>query len=220
MSRGRGRGRGGDGGNRREISALQTELLGKSIFSKNGDKHLGFPEYEVNAGRAASEEEKHVSELMEEFRNQLQSSVFYLQPPVAVRDIERFSDRFFKQAPQQSLKGLRTNVKLFPEELQSVVLKKRTKRTKAAVDNGDGLLNAINNARDDDEEDRDGKSGSDDDKSGKEEDDEAVDGEEEEDDEEDGNDYIDSYFDNGEEDDIGEIDEDDGGGGGGGGDYY
>ncbi|KAJ2328670.1 hypothetical protein GGI00_004136 [Coemansia sp. RSA 2681] len=214
----RGRGRGGDG-NRREISALQTELLGKSIFNKNGEKSNGFPDYDVVAGRTPTAEEKHVADLMEKFRSEMQSSVFCLQPPAPPRDIERYSDRYFKAATRQSLKGLKTDLSLFPDELHQELLKKRTKRVKAVVDSGDGLLDALKGAKDDDDEDGAGgagdkSGGSDAEKSDKEDGDEELGDEDDEEDEEEGNDYLDSYFDNGEEDDMGDIDDDDGGGGG------
>ncbi|KAJ2063171.1 hypothetical protein GGI17_001907 [Coemansia sp. S146] len=207
----RGRGRGGDG-NRREISALQTELLGKSIFGKYGEKSSGFPEYDIVAGRAATEEERHVADLMEKFRAEMQSSVFCLQPPAPARDVERYSDRYFKATTRQSLKGLKTDVSLFPDELHSELLKKSAKGKKAAVYSGNGLLDALKGAKDDDEEGGD-KSGSDADKTDKEDGDEELGDEEDEEDEEEGNDYLESYFENGEEDDMGDLDDDDGGGG-------
>ncbi|KAJ2492896.1 hypothetical protein IWW37_001068 [Coemansia sp. RSA 2050] len=212
MSRGHGRGRGD--GNRREISALQTELQGKSIFSKNGDRSNGFPEYDIVAGRAASEEEKHIADLMEKFRAEMQSSVFCLRPPAPARDVERYSDRYFKPAARQSLKGLKTDVGLFPDELHSELLKKSTKGKKTAVYSGNGLLDALKDAKDDDDDEGAGdKSGSDAEKTDKEDGDEEL-GDEDEDDEEEGNDYLESYFENGEEDDLGDLDDDDGGGGG------
>ncbi|KAJ2747013.1 hypothetical protein GGI20_000909 [Coemansia sp. BCRC 34301] len=215
MSRGRGRG----DGTRREISALQTELLGKSLFSKNGEKSNGFPDYDIGAGRTTTKEEMHVADLMEKFRAEMQSSVFFLQAPAPARDVERYSDRYFKAATRQSLKGIKTNLSLFPEELHQELVKKSTKRAKTvgAVDSGDGLIDALKGAKDeDDDEDGAGgtKSGGSDvektDKEGDDDDEEELDGSE---DEEEGNDYLDSYFDNGEEDDMGDIDDDDGGGG-------
>ncbi|KAJ2833546.1 hypothetical protein GGI24_000802 [Coemansia furcata] len=150
---------------------------------------------------------------MEKFRAEMQASVFCLQPPAPVRDVERYSDRYFKASTQQSLKGLKTDVSLFPEELHSELLKKSTKGKKAAAYTGNGLLDALKGAKDDDNEEGGGdKSGSDADKTDKEDGDELGDEEDEEDDEE-GNDYLDSYFENGEEDDLGDLDDDDGGGG-------
>ncbi|KAJ2434864.1 hypothetical protein GGF42_009154 [Coemansia sp. RSA 2424] len=155
---------------------------------------------------------------MEKFRSEMRSSVFCLQPPAPPRDIERYSDRYFKAATRQSLKGLKTDLSLFPDELHQELLKKRTKRVKAVVDSGDGLLDALKGAKDDDDEDGAGagdkSGGSDAEKSDKEDGDEELGDEDDEEDEEEGNDYLDSYFDNGEEDDMGDIDDDDGGGGG------
>ncbi|KAI9501779.1 hypothetical protein GGI25_005424 [Coemansia spiralis] len=211
--RGRGRGRGWGDGARREMSALQTELIGKSLFNKTEEKSSDFPDHEVTAGRASTEEERHIAELMEQFHEEIKASVFYLHLPPPPRDVERYSDRYFKKRTtymQHPLKGLRTNIELFPEELQSVLLRKKVKRTRAEVDGNDELLEVLKKAKDDedDEEEKD-KKGSDDE-------DQDIEGELEEEEEEEENDYMDTYFDNGEEDDIGDIDDDDGGGG----DYY
>ncbi|KAJ1902024.1 hypothetical protein LPJ66_000348 [Kickxella alabastrina] len=202
MSRGRGRGNGG----RREMSGLHTELMRSTKFGKTDATAAQplFPEYEFQPNRAPSKEEANVARLMEEFQQEVRSSVFYLKPPLSPPDVERYSDRYLKadEAPK-SLKELKTDIHLFPEELHSVLLKKRTKKARAAVDDNASVMAALRNAKDDD---------SDSDKSGKEDDEELeLEGEEEEDEEE-GNDYMDSYFDNGEEDDGGDIDDDDGGG--------
>ncbi|KAJ2904134.1 hypothetical protein GGI21_004333, partial [Coemansia aciculifera] len=141
-------------------------------------------------------------------------------PPAPPRDVERYSDRYFKadtRRQQQSLRGLKTDLSLFPEELhRSLLGKTKSLRKKTAVDNGDDLMDALKGAKDDDE-DGDGKSdgGSDAEKTDKEGDgDEELGDDDDEEDEEEGNDYLDSYFDNGEEDDMGDVDDDDGGGGG------
>lgn len=221
MSRGRGgggrggRGRGGGGGTgvRREMNALQTELLGKSLFTKNGEESGLFPAYEIPTGRASSREEKKIAALMDTFFTQLQESVFYLKPPPPPPEVERYSDQFYESSrtDQQSLKGLKTKIELFPEELHRVLLvKKRTKRLngKEKVDGGaaDGLEDVLKNAKEDNEEGGSDEEGNN----------EEIIEEEEGEDEEDGNDYMDTYFDNGE-DDMGDVDEDEGGGGG---DYY
>ncbi|KAJ2229428.1 hypothetical protein H4R99_003034 [Coemansia sp. RSA 1722] len=204
------RGRGWGGGARREMNGLQTELLRDRKLRKLDSGVKGtFPEYEMIPGRPLTSEEKHIANLMDEFRNELKSSVFYLKSPPAPPEVERFSDRYHtKEDSTKSLKELKTDIALFPEELQSVLLKKRTKKAKKADVDGDGVLAALKDVKDEDEDDDD------DEKSGK-EDDEQDEVLEEEEDEEEGNDYMDSYFDNGEEDDIGDIDDDEGGG-----DYY
>ncbi|KAJ2756317.1 hypothetical protein H4S06_003313 [Coemansia sp. BCRC 34490] len=221
MSRGRGRGWGN--GTRREMSALQTELLGKSLFSKNDEASGDFPEYEVPAGRGSTKEERHIAELAHKFREDVRASVFYLHLPPPPRDVERYSDRYFKGQGggyvQHPLKGLQTDINLFPEELQSVVLKKRVKRTRKQADGGGELLEVLKKTKDDDgddddDEEEDGDKEKKKKKKDDESDDEAVDGELEEEEEEEENDYMDTYFDNGEEDDIGDIDDDEGGGGG------
>ncbi|KAI8323095.1 hypothetical protein GQ54DRAFT_117529 [Martensiomyces pterosporus] len=211
MSRGRGRGR-GEGGARREMSALQTELLGKSIFSKNEDDTNGYPEYEMPISKPPTEEERHIAQLLGQFQAELRASVFCLQQPAPPKEIERYSDRYFKAGQNgtskgsRSLKGLKTNAALFPEELHSAILKKKTKKTRSEVDNRDGLLEALEGAKDEDEDEDEEKKG---------EDEEVAEEEIEEEDEEE-NDYMDSYFDNGEADDMGDMDDDEGGGG----DYY
>ncbi|KAJ2708104.1 hypothetical protein FB645_000213 [Coemansia sp. IMI 203386] len=204
------RGRGWGGGARREMNGLQTELLRDRKLRKLDSGVKGnFPEYEMIPGRPLTSEEKHIANLMDEFRNELKSSVFYLKSPPAPPEVERFSDRYHtKEDSTKSLKELKTDIALFPEELQSVLLKKRTKKAKKTDVDGDGVLAALKDVKDEDDEDDD------DEKSGK-EDDEQDEVLEEEEDEEEGNDYMDSYFDNGEEDDIGDIDDDEGGG-----DYY
>ncbi|KAJ1829587.1 hypothetical protein LPJ56_000236 [Coemansia sp. RSA 2599] len=202
------RGRGWGGGARREMNGLQTELLrDRKLRKLDSGIRATFPEYEMVPGRPLTSEEKHIASLMDGFRNELKSSVFYLKPPPTPPDVERFSDRYHtKEEGTRSLKELKTNVALFPEELQSVLLKKRVKRAKRAEDDADGVLAALRDAKDEDEDDEE--------KSGKEDEDQEELLEDEEDEEE-GNDYMDSYFDNGEEDDLGDIDDDDGGG-----DYY
>ncbi|KAJ1959411.1 hypothetical protein GGI12_004353 [Dipsacomyces acuminosporus] len=216
MSRGRGRGR-GDGA-RREMSALQTELIGKSIFRKNQDSADGFPDYEVNVSKQPTEEEKHIAHLLEQLQTGLKSSVFYLQKPAPPNEIERYSDRYFSSEQGEangpkSLKGLKTNPELFPEELHPSILKKKAKKSRAAADVKNGLLEALEGAKDDDDGDDDDNEGSGEKKG--EDDEEGAEEEIEEEDEEEENDYMDTYFDNGEAEDFGEIDDDDGGG-----DYY
>ncbi|KAJ1781501.1 hypothetical protein LPJ59_007038 [Coemansia sp. RSA 2399] len=207
------------------MSALQTELLGKSLFSRSDEAGGGdFPEHDVTAGRASTKEEKHIAELAQEFRENVKSSVFYLHLPPPPRDVERYSDRYFKNQGsgyvQHPLKGLQTNVDLFPEELHTVLLKKRVKRTRVQADGEDDLLEVLKKTKDDDGDD-DAEDGDKDKekKDGESDDDDGVEGEIEEEEEEEENDYMDSYFDNGEEDDMGDADDDDGGGGGGGA-YY
>ncbi|KAJ1668162.1 hypothetical protein IW140_000672 [Coemansia sp. RSA 1813] len=196
------------------MSALQTELLGTSLFNKSDEASGDFPEYDVTSGRASTKEEQHIAELAHEFREEVKSSMFYLHLPPPPRDVERYSDRYFKSQGsgyvQHPLKGLRTNVDLFPEELHTVILKKRVKRTRAQVDGGDDILEALKKTKDDDDDDaEDGDK--DKEKKDGESDDDGIDGEIEEEEEEE-NDYMDSYFDNGEEDDMGDADDDDGGG--------
>ncbi|KAJ1951593.1 hypothetical protein FBU59_000068 [Linderina macrospora] len=201
MSRGRGRGRGGA---RREMSALQTELIGKSLFSKVDEESSVFPEYDVAPGKPPSKEETHIAQLLASYRQTLTTSMFYLQPPAPPRDIERFSDRFYTADANRnpSLRTLKTNLELFPDELHNVIsAKKRVKKGKGTGDGSNGLLDALNGAKDDDE-DEEKKEGEDD-----EEMEEVVEEEEEEE-----NDYMDSYFDNGEADDIDGMDDDEGGG--------
>ncbi|KAJ2554667.1 hypothetical protein EV175_002516 [Coemansia sp. RSA 1933] len=206
------------------MSALQTELLGKSLFSKNEEANGGaFPDHDVTAGRESTKEERHIAELAQEFRETVRSSAFYLRLPPPPRDVERYSDRYFKNQGsgyvQHPLKGLQTNVDLFPEELHAVVLKKRVKRTRVQADGEDDLLEVLKKAKDDDDDgDGDGDAEDGDKEKGKEKkegqsDDDGVEGEIEEEEEEEENDYMDSYFDNGEEDDMGDMDDDDGGGG-------
>ncbi|KAJ2402933.1 hypothetical protein GGI23_000357 [Coemansia sp. RSA 2559] len=201
------------------MSALQTELLGKSLFNKNDEAGGGdFPEHDVTAGRASTKEEKHIAELAQEFRESVKSSVFYLHLPPPPRDVERYSDRYFKNQGsdyvQHPLKGLQTNVDLFPEELHTVLLKKRVKRTRVQVDGEDDLLEVLKKTKDDDGDDDAEEGDKDKEKKDGESDDDGIEGEIEEEEEEEENDYMDSYFDNGEEDDMGDVDDDDGGGGG------
>ncbi|KAJ2764621.1 hypothetical protein IWQ57_005099 [Coemansia nantahalensis] len=205
------------------MSGLQTELSGRNIFEKSRESLMDYPPYDVVRGREASKEEEHIAQLAEQFRADMRASVFYLQPPPPPPDIERYSDRYFKgRNKQASLKGLQTDIDLFPEELHPVLLKKRIRRTKAVIDDREGIMELLKNVRDDDDDaagsgSDDGgdgtarkKAGSDDGKSGDDDDqNEALEEEEEEED----NDYMDSYFDNGEDEDIGDVDDDDGGGG-------
>ncbi|KAJ1798078.1 hypothetical protein LPJ75_006920, partial [Coemansia sp. RSA 2598] len=134
------RGRGWGGGARREMNGLQTELLrDRKLRKLDSGTRATFPEYEMIPGRPLTSEEKHIASLMDEFRNELKSSVFYLKPPPTPPDVERFSDRYHaKEEGTRSLKELKTNVALFPDELQSVLLKKRVKRAKRAEDDADG----------------------------------------------------------------------------------
>ncbi|ORX68207.1 hypothetical protein DL89DRAFT_294129 [Linderina pennispora] len=119
MSRGGGRGRGR--GTRREMSALQTELIGKSLFSKVDDESSVFPEYDVSTGKPPSREETHIAQLLSSYRQTLVTSMFYLQPPAPPRDIERFSDRFYTTDANRnpSLRTLKTSLDLFPDELHN-----------------------------------------------------------------------------------------------------
>ncbi|KAJ2163117.1 hypothetical protein GGF46_000046 [Coemansia sp. RSA 552] len=201
--------------------ALQTEFLGKNIFDKAKDMLEIFPEFDVAAGRPATSEEQQIARLLDELRSDMQASMFYLQPPPPPRDIERYSDRYFNQGGhgRHSLRDLKTDVDLFPEELQPVLAKKRSGRRgpKSQRQQPDDIMDLLKDARDSDSDDQaDGvkkKAGSDEEGS------EVGDAElvENEEDEEEGNDYLDTYFDNGEDDDMGDLDDDDGGGGG---DYY
>ncbi|KAJ2788055.1 hypothetical protein GGI15_000230 [Coemansia interrupta] len=212
----RGRGRGGGAGARREMSGLQTELLRSSKLSKQepGTPPL-FPEYEPTPAVEPSSEEKIILKLMEEFRNEMQSSVFFLKPPPTPPDVERYSDRYHvSEDKSKSLKELKTDIALFPEELHSVLTKKRTKKSKKTQDDGEAMLAALQDVKDDD-----GNSDEDDDDSDAKGNKDGEDGEElgeqEEEEDEEENDYLDAYFDNGEEDDLGDIDDDEGGD-----DYY
>ncbi|KAJ2617882.1 hypothetical protein H4S08_000117 [Coemansia sp. RSA 1365] len=211
MSRGRGRGRGRNG----IVSSLQTELANRDLFENASGKLAIFPSYEVTAGRAITKEEAHIADLMEQFRSDFQESMFYLQPPPPAAEIERYSDRYFKDQgkdKKRSLKELKTDINLFPEELHSVLLKKRVKRTKAVIGDKEGLLEFLENTKDEEgDETAKDKTLSGDEKSdeGEEQDQELLEAEE---DEEEGNDYMDSYFNNGEEDDIEDIDDEGGGG--------
>ncbi|KAJ1957528.1 hypothetical protein EC988_000784 [Linderina pennispora] len=189
------------------MSALQTELIGKSLFSKVDDESSVFPEYDVSTGKPPSREETHIAQLLSSYRQTLVTSMFYLQPPAPPRDIERFSDRFYTTDANRnpSLRTLKTSLDLFPDELHNVVsVKKRSKKSKSSGDGGDGLLDALNGAKDDDDDDEDSE------KKEGEEDEEMEEIAEE--DEEEENDYMDSYFDNGEADDIDGMDDDEGGG--------
>ncbi|KAJ2368622.1 hypothetical protein IW150_005362 [Coemansia sp. RSA 2607] len=213
----RGRGRGGGAGARREMSGLQTELLRSSKLTKQepGTPPL-FPEYEPTPAVEPSSEERIILKLMEEFRNEIQSSVFFLKPPPTPPDVERYSDRYHvSDDKSKSLKELKTDITLFPEELHSVLTKKRVKKSKRTEDDGEAMLAALQGVKDDDgnsDEDDDDGNDAKGNKGG--EDGEELEEQEEEEDEEE-NDYLDAYFDNGEEDDLGDIDDDEGGG-----DYY
>ncbi|PIA19170.1 hypothetical protein COEREDRAFT_5694 [Coemansia reversa NRRL 1564] len=212
MSRGRGRGRGRNG----IVSSLQTELANRDLFENASGKLAIFPSYEVTTGRAISKEEAHIADLMEQFRSDFQESMFYLQPPPPPPDIERYSDRYFKDQgkdKKRSLKELKTDINLFPEELHSVLLKKRVKRAKVAIGDKEGLLEFLENTKDEEgnetAKDKSALSGDEKSDEGDEQDQELLEAEEEEEEE---NDYMDSYFNNGEEDDIEDIDDDGGGG--------
>ncbi|KAJ1834690.1 hypothetical protein LPJ63_001740 [Coemansia sp. RSA 2711] len=201
MSRGRGRGRGG--GQRREISGLQSELTGVNLPDPPPEL---FPKFDVPAVRSTTTEEKHINALMNKFRTDIKASVFYLQPPSPPREIERYSDRYFTGAKEASLKDVKTDLLLFPEELQQVLSKRKIKRAKATAESSEDVLKMLDKVKD-----SEGKEGE---KEGEEEaSDEGEELVEEEDDEEE-NDYMDTYFDNGEGDDIGDMDDDDEGGGG------
>ncbi|KAJ1860078.1 hypothetical protein LPJ73_001537 [Coemansia sp. RSA 2703] len=208
---------GGGAGARREMSGLQTELLRSSKLTKQepGTPPL-FPEYEPTPAVEPSSEERIILKLMEEFRNEIQSSVFFLKPPPTPPDVERYSDRYHvSDDKSKSLKELKTDITLFPEELHSVLTKKRVKKSKRTEDDGEAMLAALQGVKDDDgnsDEDDDDGNDAKGNKGG--EDGEELEEQEEEEDEEE-NDYLDAYFDNGEEDDLGDIDDDEGGG-----DYY
>ncbi|KAJ2725498.1 hypothetical protein GGI07_001254 [Coemansia sp. Benny D115] len=207
MSRGFGRG----GGARREMSGLQTELLRSSKLNKmgGGGARPLYPEYEPAAAREPTKEEENISRLMEDFREQMRASVYYLKQPPTAPDVERYSDRYHQgdssTGKKRDLKDLKVDLTLFPEELHVVLVKKKVKKAKVVVDDNERLMKVLRDAKDEEEEDEEKK---------EEEEEEEVE-EEEVEDEEEGNDYMDSYFDNGEEDDVGDIDDDEGGG-----DYY
>ncbi|KAJ2358856.1 hypothetical protein IWW50_000299 [Coemansia erecta] len=212
MSRG-GRGR-GRGGARREMTGLQTELMGKNLFSDKPSEPPGlFPTYDVFAGRDATDEEKYVSALMNAYKMDMRASVFYLQAPPPPRDIERYSDRFAKGTKHESLKDIQTDIALFPEELQSTVSRRKIKRTKVAAD-ADDVLKLLDKVRDEsgDEEDEEGEKKKKDGENSEDDEERLAEDEEEEEEE---NDYMATYFDNGEDDDLGDGDDDEGGG-----DYY
>ncbi|KAJ1722776.1 hypothetical protein LPJ53_002832 [Coemansia erecta] len=198
------------------MSGLQTELLRSSKLSKQepGTPPL-FPEYEPTPAVEPSSEERSILKLMEDFRNEMQSSMFFLKLPPTPPDVERYSDRYHvSEDKSKSLKELKTDITLFPEELHSVLTKKRVKKSKKTEDDGEAMLAALQGVKDDD-----GNSDDDDDdndaKGNKDGEDGEELGEQEEEEDEEENDYLDAYFDNGEEDDLGDIDDDEGGG-----DYY
>ncbi|KAJ1757271.1 hypothetical protein LPJ77_000085 [Coemansia sp. RSA 2523] len=197
MSRGRGRGR-GRGGARREMTGLQSELMGSKFLNENTTPVL-FPEYEAQMTRESTNEEKYISVLMSQFQSSMQASVFYLHAPRPPADIERYSDRFISQTKSMSLRDIQTDISLFPEELQRTISKRKIKRTKVQGDvDGVGLLDRLS----DDSGSEDGE------KAEGEEDEEEEEVAEEEEEEED--DYMATYFDNGEGDDMGDGDDGEG----------
>ncbi|KAJ1858602.1 hypothetical protein IW147_002524 [Coemansia sp. RSA 720] len=192
MSRGRGRGR-GRGGARREMTGLQSELMGSKLLNENTTPVL-FPEYEAQIMREPTNEEKYISVLMSQFQTSMKASVFYLHAPRPPSDIERYSDRFISQTKSMSLRDIQTDISLFPEELQRTVSKRKIKRTKVQGDVDVGLLDRMSDSGSEDGE-----------KADEEEDEEEEEVAEEE--EEDGDDYMATYFDNGEGDDMGDGDD-------------
>ncbi|KAJ2653882.1 hypothetical protein IWW40_000166 [Coemansia sp. RSA 1250] len=203
MSRGRGRGR-GRGGPRREMTGLQSEFIHGQLFNEKQPPKQ-YPEYDILPVREATKEERHIIDLMNQFQAEMKASVFYLQQPAVPHDIIRYSDRYITEAKTASLKNIKTDLQLFPEELHSVVSSKKIRRTKATEESSEDVLKMLDRAQQ--------KEGEKDEEDKSDQEEELL--EEEEDDEEEGNDYLDTYFDNGEDDDIGDIDDDEGGG-----DYY
>ncbi|KAI8100055.1 DNA-directed RNA polymerase III, subunit Rpc31 [Halteromyces radiatus] len=211
MSRGGfGGGRGGFGGGANRSGAQQ--LMSFDLIKDVGVNGLFnvqtalFPKMDVPVPRKPSSVEQTQWQLRKDYLERIKNSPFYLTVPPPPKDIERYSDRY-KQTNhnKRKLRDIKTNLDMFPEELQSILDPSKTKKKRkqqARDDFGqiEELLNKANEDKEDEEEDGEKAAGSD----------AEVEEEEYEDEEDlvDDNDYGQNYFDNGEDDGDGDDDGD------------
>ncbi|KAJ8655490.1 hypothetical protein O0I10_008776 [Lichtheimia ornata] len=214
MSRGRGGFRGGGGGAQSGAMQLVSFDMLKDLGSMFNVNTALFPEMDVPMPRKPNSTESARWELRDESISMIHDTAFYQVPPPPPPDIERYSDRYKPKPIKRTLRDLDADLDAFPEELQSIIDPRLSKRKRQARDAAADGLRDIDALLAMGEED--GKGGDEDDEEKKEGDDNAEeqfeDDYEEEEELVDDNDYAQNYFDNGEGDDI--DDDDDGG------DYY
>ncbi|KAI8072699.1 DNA-directed RNA polymerase III, subunit Rpc31 [Gongronella butleri] len=232
MSRG-GFGRGGGGGAKTGASALISfDLLRdgglNSLFKEQSEI---FPQIEVPVPRKPAPTEHDRWLARKSYLDSVRNSPFLLAVPPPPKDIERYSDKYRVPKRKRLLRDIRTDLDMFPEELQSIVAPSKAKKSKikpkkkindarrdrvaqlafvvsfvertAQTQDAFGQIEALLASANDEKDDE-----KDEDKAPGS--DVELDDEENFDDEEDmidDNDYGQNYFDNGEDDDV---DDDDG----------
>ncbi|RKP06729.1 DNA-directed RNA polymerase III, subunit Rpc31 [Thamnocephalis sphaerospora] len=204
MSRGRGRGRGGGAGGGGGFSGLQGEIQGAVLFPTEPTEM--FPDINLPVPHKLGEAEERILQLHDDILDELRQSAFYLEPPVPGRDIARYSDKYLRnEVRRPKLRSIATDLDFFPEELHRTLDPTRKGNAQRTVEQDLSLaFEKIEREGGEDESGEEEKAS--DTGAG----DEAQEGEQDEqdqdavyDDDED-DDYNEEYFDNGENDELGD----------------
>ncbi|KAG9303387.1 hypothetical protein G9A89_013713 [Geosiphon pyriformis] len=206
-SRGRGRGRGGFRGRGGRSGAFGRPLAMDGVSWSDIQKAYqpegpldAFPEMELPPHKRLSADQKEMTKRLIHFKVIFKETAAHMIPPIKPPAIEKYTDLVVPKPIKPLLRDIKTDIRFFPDELHSVLdpsvaVQAEARRRKTRIDinsNFDALLVAEGKEKPSDDKD---------------DDQEPLENRVDEEEYEEENDYADNYFDDGEGDDLWDMDD-------------